>query len=260
MTKLPGPVVARRGRMLANIGVAAYMLLLAPLATGQETQQVDRIVEAAVNALCYSVYWGGNFGYGGDYRQGVPIPFRLVVSGDAFYMSVKPILFSGPQRQPFEKRLVGTHHRGQPIVVSGSAYEWDAVFADSKPIEGHVTIPRDCTPRYAAWSPLKERVMATVVSTMELRLKTEAKGPVPREVELLIADFNVEYPSTYVLVERPKQQLFMLTLHNPQDYGSDEYERSGDYPLTHIVIQSRHAELLQKIRKHAIKRRIVLAR
>lgn len=253
--------VTYRFRSLVMLGLLAQALLAMPLAAGDEVQRVDRIRDAVVDALCFSVYWGGNFGYGGHFQRGVPVPFRLVMRGDAFYVWLKPIGFVGPRHDPAEAKLVGTDRGGRAVVVSNSAYEWETVFSEGTTIEGSVTIPRDCTPRYAPWSPLKERMVATVVSTMERGLnRLRGVGDrYPREVELVIADFNVEYPSTYVLVE-PANQLFMLTLHDPQDYGSGQYERDGEYPFSYLVVKPHLAELLNKIRRYAIRRHIVLSR
>jgi hypothetical protein len=75
------------------------------------------------------------------------------------------------------------------------------------------------------------------------------------EVTLIIADFNIDYPYTYIMVE-PVNEVYRVTLHDPQNYDSDEYEREGEYPFGEEYSVSK--ELLEKIHKHGIIRKITL--
>jgi hypothetical protein len=136
----------------------------------------------------------------------------------------------------------------------------DRKFAAGPLITDTLTIPTDCTPRYEPLTRQKGRMVETVVSTLQKRLSAWMQRGIatyPREVTLNIADFNVDYPSTYILVE-PPVELYTATLHKVSDYDSDEYERDGEYPLGEIRMKPHMKDLLEKIRKHGIVRKIVL--
>ena len=221
---------------------------------------MERIQRAVVSSLCYDIYWQGDFGSGENYRRAEPLPFVLVLRGEKFYMRIMPVGVL-PNGQPFEARRVGLDRLDRTIVASNSAYEWERVFADGPWIQGRLMIPRDCTPHYASSTPQKERMLATVLSTMERTLsRFRQREPMkyPRTLDLVIADFNVEYPMTYVLVDS-EHAVYTIALHNAQDFDSDAYEREGIYPVGYRVIGPHTKELIEKIRKHGIRRAIVLS-
>jgi hypothetical protein len=127
--------------------------------------------------------------------------------------------------------------------------------------EDAITIPTDCNPRYDPPTPRKQRMLETVINTLQKHLSVFMRSGVSKyqsQITLTIADFNVDYPSTYILVE-PPGHLFTVTLHNPQDYDSDLYEREGEYPLREVRVKPHHKDLLEKIRKHGIVRKVTLA-
>jgi hypothetical protein len=67
-------------------------------------------------------------------------------------------------------------------------------------------------------------------------------------VTLIIADFNVDYPETLVLVE-PFGEVFRLTLHGPL-----HYDERGGYTWVQIFHPS-HDDI-EAIRQHGIVKRI----
>ena len=69
------------------------------------------------------------------------------------------------------------------------------------------------------------------------------------DTKLIIADFNIDYPYTYVIVE-PDLKDFLVTLHDIQDYDSEAFEREGSYPFN--VLYEISDQIEKKIREHGI--------
>jgi len=225
-----------------------------------DAEKIARIKKAVTDSLCYDVYWAGGWGHGEDYRRGVPLPFKLLIEGEKFYARVDPIGFVGKYRQPMMADRIGFDRGDRAVVVTNYEPDVDRKFLTGSLIEDTLTIPTDCTPRYDPPTPQKERMLQTVVNTMQRELSwlvREGIANYPNEVTLIIADFNVDYPSTYLLVE-PPGNLYTVTLHDPEHYESDKYERGGQYPSRNIQIKPHLKPLLAKIRKHGIIRKIVL--
>jgi hypothetical protein len=228
--------------------------------------QISVIKQALQRYFCYLVYWEGQ-----EYRLGTPLPIKVTTDGEKFYAWIDDLVVApktqlsyftqGKIKQTTAAVILG---RGYNVALSPSMknYAEDRDhFVSANVLKDSLSLPADCTPLYDSLMPFKERMLETVVSTMQKRLSAFAQRGIakyPKEVTLIIADFNVDYPSTYVLVEPPDNSIYSVTLHNVQDYDSVAWEREGEYPLGGISMQSHHKPLLEKIRKHGIVRKIVL--
>ncbi len=123
-----------------------------------------------------------------------------------------------------------------------------------------LTVPADCTPRYDPATPKKELMVKTVESTMQKLLNHYASrglAKYPKEVKIIIADFNMDYPFTYVIVE-PVREVYRITLHDWDNYDSDEYERDEEYPTGEATMKSISDEGLAEMRNHGIIRKIAI--
>ena len=241
---------------------SAFLLCLAvasPAASGASAR-IDRIREAVARSLCYDIYWAGAWGHGENYQRNVPLPLTLVVGEEKFYARIDPIGFVGKDRQPVRVTRIGLDRGRRAVVIANHERDVDLRFSTGPLIEGTLTIPADCTPRYDPPTPEKARKLQTVVSTMQKQLSSLVRmgaARYPPEITLIVADFNIDYPSTYVLVE-PAGDLYTLTLHNPEDYDSNLYEREGEYPLRWVRVAPHLRDLLGKIRRHGIIQKILL--
>ncbi len=129
-------------------------------------------------------------------------------------------------------------------------------FTSGSVMKDTLTIPADCAPRYDPPTPQKEQMVKTVVSTMKMLLNGYSRDGIskyPPEVKIVIADFNTDYPYTYVLVE-PAKELYTVVFHDPEDYDNDEYGRDGEYGTgeeyhlyTYILTQIRENGIVRKI-------------
>ncbi len=219
----------------------------------------EGIKTAIIRSLCYDVYWAGGWGSGEDYRRGEALPLKLLIEGETFYARIDPIGFFGKNKQPMRAERIGIVRSDQAVVVANSMYgSMDELFATKPIIKDTITIPTDCTPHYDPPTPQKELMLQTVISTMQKQLSDFVRLGIWKykgEVTLIISDFNIDYPSAYILVEQTKD-VFSVTLHDPQNYDSEEYEQTGEYPFGQVYNTSK--SLLIKIRKHGIVRKIVL--
>jgi len=169
--------------------------------------------------------------------------------------------------------LIGTINNGSAVVISSEGYNADLQprpqgygenrfrFEGGQVITDAVTLPTDCAPQYDPPTPEKERMLRTVVDTIQWQLEEFVRLGVasyPRALTLIVANFNVDYPSTYVLVESPRE-LFKVDLQHPQHFD-DVKSYKYLYPVGEIPIEPHHEDLLVKIHKHGIVRTPVLTR
>lgn len=226
--------------------------------TETNSHTIESIKKAVTESLCYDIYWAGAWGHGEHYQRGVPLPFKLVVEGEKFYARVAPVGFIGKGQQPMMAERIGIVRGERAVVVTNSEPNMDKIFSTYPLIENTLTIPTDCTPKYDPMTPKKELMIKTIVNTMQKTLSRWVRTGIakyPQKLNLIIADFNIDYPQTYVLVEQTKK-VYRVTLHDFENYDSDEYEREGIYPFGEQYNVSE--ELLIKIRKHGIIRKVTL--
>lgn len=230
-------------------------------ATERNVDQLTAAKDALSRYICFEVYWWGR-----NYPVG-PLPLQVKINQRRFLAWVEDIEAS-PRIQVIGF-YTGRLKDGRGAVISMSGHnaklsppdrtEYEAVAGD--PIADTLTVPTDCTPTYDPITPQKERMLETVVSTLRIRLSSFVRNGVakyPKEVTLTIADFNVDYFETYILVDPPNDlagELYTVNLHDPTNYDGDEYERDGEYPFGVRRLSER---LVEKIRRHGIIRKIRL--
>lgn len=229
--------------------------------TETNSHTIESIKKAVTESLCYDVYWAGAWGHGEHYQRGVPLPFKLVVEGEKFYARVAPVGFIGKGQQPMMAERIGIVRGERAVVVTNSEPNMDKIFSTYPLIENTLTIPTDCTPKYDPMTPRKELMIKTILSTIKKQFEHHIKIGIakypkyPKELTLIIADFNIDYPETYVIVKET-DDIYGVVLHKFSDYDSDEYEREGEYPSAPEFHLSENK--IEKVRKYGIIRKIVL--
>jgi hypothetical protein len=236
--------------------------------------QMATIVSAALQRrLCYEVYWGGNE----NYRRDVPLPVNVLVEGSRFYARIEN-LETAPTGEPLAGLYVGgLAQQGARVIKSFEFRQsefWDgaadvfmpwlqARFVKGPVISIELTLPSTCGPHYDPPCAEKDRMVSNVVATIRQLLRwavehpTETLPAYPDEVHVAIADFNVDYPDTYVLVEGTNQ-VFGVALHDPDGKDEPAYQQSANYAVSQEHGKENLARLIPKIRTHGIGRTIVL--
>lgn len=225
------------------------------------------VKDAIIRSICHEVYWDEQ-----RYRLGAVLPLEIKMEGARFYAWVEHLEVSKRNRMSFFYE--GRIKEGKGAVISRTGYnmnitDWTPASRffeyrshfDKDAVKTTLETPRDCAPRYDPPTPQKERMVETVVSTMRIQMSDYVRRgfvKYPKEITIVIADFNVDYPWTYVLVEGPGKLYYWVILHSGRDYDSDQWEREGEYPFTSIEIEPVDKSRLAKIRRHGIRRKIVL--
>jgi len=246
-------------------------------ASDSDTASVAVAKDAVRRWLCWDKYWGW-----GPYELGRVVPAKIKFDGKAFYVRIDDIVVTDQVRMA--AFYMGRIKEGHAAVILREAYDMNdrppkkkkrqfenvgpvvsgpglreqrkAIFENGSTIFADLSIPTDCTPHYDAPTTEKELMISTIVKTMRSRLAglfTENGSVNATRVKIIIANFNVDYPSTYVLVE-PTNEVKTVTLHDAQDYDGHAFEKAGAYPAG--VVEEPSQELISKIKRDGIVKEI----
>jgi hypothetical protein len=97
-------------------------------------------------------------------------------------------------------------------------------------------------------------IMNTIKSHLTYAMSRGRKPGNSRKIRIIIADFNVDYPSTYVLIEQ-ENLLYDIALHDVADakaYDDKGFEKAGYYPVGIWDPSEPSALLKSRIKKHGI--------
>ncbi|MFZ0929599.1 MAG: hypothetical protein WAN11_13425 [Syntrophobacteraceae bacterium] len=246
----------------------AFGLLLDAASVASTSRGRISLAKRAIETrMCYDDYWRGKI-----FRPGGYVSLEIRFSGENLHVIASGDLAAGDGvGYVFYK---GRIKNGQAAITDMSAYTTsDLTGTDQgghsfqemrKKVEGwelykgSVIMPIDCTPHYDVTSPKKEMMIDSIISTVKYILSIPREGREAsriQEVTLTIADFNIDYPYTYVLVE-PIGEVFTLALHDPKNYdsvvdGHTIYRWVESYRTPDTTIE--------KIREHGIVKKIECA-
>jgi hypothetical protein len=247
----------------------AFIYFSTAIAANSATAAVSSkvAIKAIQQRICFEEFWWGrdNFQFG----KTAHITFRT--EGDTAYVwSEDLVVVSGASRWANFFTVVS---KGDQVVVGYSnGYNLDSTRGTldfeknrEKVFGGEVQTaqlrePTDCTPHFAGVTPEKERILMTIEKTMtnELTLFNKSGGAnYPKQVTIIIANFNWDYPETQVFVPST-EQVFHVALRNAADPLSDTYLRQGEYPVGLEGNQQNVKVVRDKIVKYGIDRQVTL--
>ncbi len=206
-----------------------------------------------MRAVCYDIYWRGR-----DYRPGSVAQAKISLGDKRFRALLEGVQRTRPPQTSL--LLMGKTGNGKAGAVVYKGYNTARpTDAELGPFENGgivetIEIPRDCTPRLDPPTAEKERMMRAVVNTMKDDLLSQqiTVGRVASEVTLTVADFNVDYQNTYVILEGSTPRVFEVALHDPNDYANTEYQLGDSYYAQEIYAKYHIDGLIPRIRKHGI--------
>ncbi len=254
----------RKALLVALLWLCSVVGTTTSEAASAAEDSLDSVKQALVRNICFDVYW-----WGSAYPMGTSLSLEVKTERYRFYAFVE----DPTKKFPMSYFYAGRIKEGTAAVIYRNGYNVsltplpgvyleDRRHFDKDVIKETLVTPTDCTPNYDPPTRQKERMVKTVVSTMQKELSWLVRAgfvKFQKEATILIADFNVDYLWTHILVDRPRERyMYTVTLHDSQDYDSDWYEREGQYPFKSIRIEPGHKNLLAKIRKHGIVRKIIL--
>jgi len=226
-------------------------------------ERIASIKEALSRWVCHEYYWRGTR----YYPLGKTLPIEIKIEGDQFFIWIDHLevtkfvdragYFSG---KVIDAKAVVITHEGYNVKSMALFGEQRRrrYFEDSDVIKKKFTFPLNCTPVYDPMTPKKESILRALEKTLqqeieELRWYTQIGV---KEVTVTIADFNTDYFSTYVLIDDRINRVYEVNL-NFQYY--DDFKELGTFPIGRVYPERFHVEnLIEKIRKHGMTRRIVL--
>ncbi len=253
-------------RIISVFLLCAAFCLLAGALHAEDRNAMVR--DALLRHICYEKYWKGY-----DYAPGSTISYEALFAGDRLYVLVDGLRYSDKGSQPdVSEFLRGLLRDGiLDMVLSTSMYGWDRgspagmaeyreIFSSKDAIKGTLTVPVDCTPRYDTPTPEKGRMLDKVAYTIRDRLEEMAYYAANKpnlkeyyagyvaadEYELTVADFNVDYPSTSVIV-RPGNLLYEVELHNRNDDHGYLGDFFGNYMSRDLVQADAEARALARV-------------
>ena len=240
------------------------------------------VVKRAVSRwLCWDKYWGW-----GGCSLGRVVPAEIKLEKNIFYVWIDNIVVTDKVRMaafyegrirnrqasvilreafglslhrephsPMKKKKGSFQSGGQAITGPSLLERRKRLFESGSIISTHISIPAYCTPHFEAATPEKELMIATVTRTVKRQLAILAKHSaiIPPHLNMIIANFNVDYPSTYVFVEE-LNQVYVITLHDVADYGSHAFEKTGYYPFGELYEPSE--VLISRIKRNGIVKEI----
>ncbi len=228
--------------------------------TDRATEGVSAVTakEAVERRLCFEVYWWDR-----HYQQGVPLPVKIIVDGAEFQVRVDDIEVDRGGKRWFG-RYDGTIHNGRAMVRTSSnfpmvpgAAEAPSDFGSKSPggevFDDTLTIPLNCVPR-GTLSSEKTRIIETAVGTMQemiSRRSSEAETRASGVITVTIGDFDVDYPSLYVLV-KPLGKVYEVTIHDPEAQDDAAYQGSGHYLFRELTNAAEARRVEKKILRHGV--------
>jgi hypothetical protein len=224
--------------------------LCLPAHASSPDKRVKMVKTAMLRWLSMEYYWLG--GWIGP-RMSVPVRVKFEVLTDV-EVSPKTRMFGYYWGRIKNRKAAIIMCEGYVAPLDGSDNERlfekrTKVFESGRVFDYRLVMPPELTPRYDLPSKQKERMLDAIISTMR------QAGAASADSELLIGSFNVDYPYAYVMV--PSQDIYVLTLHDFQDYENDEYGKES-YAWNSIDDENSLKILRPKIRLHSIVRKLTL--
>jgi len=219
--------------------------------------------QAIIRTICRDVYW-----HNARYRLGQSLPLEVRLEDNKFYAWLEDLEIGKNLRMAYFYEGGIKDEKGAITFVYGynlaSRHPQPAQFFTQRDkfqqntIRTILTLPNACPLELDPLTPEKGRMIQTVVETMEKQLRLPIFN-FPDEVTITIADFNVDYPLTYVLINQPSAtEMVVVYLHDPDDWDGEKDPFKNEYRAVFRRIGPEHRHLLARIKEHGIIRKIVI--
>lgn len=242
---------------------------------------IQATLEAIQRYMCFRDYYADANPRSGETR---PVTIRNddlwayawmeQADGPTANASTGSLIFQSPSTPPPTRSVVfyAVYERhGRAMVAYEKSYSLPFMLGNSyfvhdksKVFSGRteaalLTEPTDCTPRFED-TPLKRRILKGVEQTVIQQLtgfNKHAGAQYSRQLEIVIADFNFDYPETLVWVP-DEEEIFTVALHNASNPLDDTSLNDDHYPFGQIYDRAEIQALKDRILLHGIHRKIRL--
>lgn len=245
------------------IPVALMVAGASPVFAQTEQSVIARAVE---RRICYEVFWR----HDRDFRLGEGSYLNYISIGNHAYAwsrgLAKGSLYNGPDTKLFEINAYG----GSSFVARyftnfGMDQASDFRFfkrmvreipTDMKQMD--FELPRDCTPRFDPPTPWKEQAVAKIALMIQKESRQMAWTGDPANMEIVIGNFNSDYPRTEVYIPNAKK-LVIVHLRD-EDHPQKAFPSPDSFTLEQLSparwSESSIQEEGDKVTKYGIRRTI----
>ena len=235
----------------------------------------DAVLEAVRRYVCFEVYWMLSRA---PFEPGQTVPVTIRKDSEIAYLWIEGLVRGRSDGSPLSNYYKIHMYEGEAGVLESKVTSGDSKAeherAEFKELRNQVfrgatqtaqlTMPKDCTPRYGKTTPLKQRKLMAVDRAMARLFQEEmipfwrfagpADGKADRKkVKIVIADFNVDYPSTFVLVPS-MGKVWLMGLRDSSDSRDEARLDEGEYWVEPGWIEYTTEDFKRKILKHGVVR------
>ena len=225
------------------------------------------VIRAVQHRICFEEFWWNR----DTFKLGKTVPITFRKDENIVYVwSEELAVVPGASR--WANFFTVFIKDGQSVVGSSYGYNLDymqgaeefekkksqAISDDLETVQ--LRVPVECAPRFAKGTPLKERILRTIETTMAnelMLLKKSGGAQYPEQLQIVIANFNADYPETQVFVPVTKQ-IFHVVLRDSVNPLSDKFLKQGEFPVRPENSKQAAMVLGGKVIKFGISREISL--
>lgn len=231
------------------------------------------LMKAALKSYVnYEICWaGGGLQAGTPYRVGKTVTLTLSINKNErkFYFWGDELQYAAELNQPPLADLYYGVYSKNLAVITGSdianttaanVMKWlmqrkDRYFS-GQITKVDFTIPSDCVMNFP---PSKEKtemvdaIVKTMASFVE-QVNREEQFEYPTPLHVVIANFDVNYPRTFVYIEETNE-VYALALHDITNYFGDTFLKEG-YPFNLVNYFDKNSPFVKKIMRYGINKTI----
>lgn len=256
--------------MLRNAAILAFTAAsVASFSTSASTAVSTRtVLDAISNRICFESFWWNR----GTFRLGKTARMTVRKTGDTAYvwtteLSLVPgvhtwanffrVFFSGDEAIAYASYGYNVDLLTNVPEVEDNRKQ--ATEGGSETVT--LQVPAGCVPKFRADSTLKQRMLATVEHTIAKQLAASNRNGgtnYPQSVQLVIADFNIDYPETQVLIPSTGE-VFHVAFRDAADPIGRTFMAQGEYPVAEELNHEEALAVASKILMYGLRRNIRVA-
>jgi hypothetical protein len=215
------------------LGLSILAVIVQAVVSPAQAQPRQALIARAIaRRICYEVYWQDNH----IFRQGGRAQVNFLATKNKAYAWGGE--FAQSNFGPENNKLFAIDIRGDRSWVARyfNSFDWNDYWSAhfvqriirETPASVRMMdfdIPSDCTPQFDPSTPWKERAIARITQAVEKESRKLAKPGDPATMDIVIGDFNFDYPQTGVYIPLLNKLMFADfrdEVDPPKDIGSLE--------------------------------------
>ena len=231
-------------RVGAALGLCGYLALAGAFSVCSGSASAEITTESSINAierrLCLEIFWWGQQ----SFQAGGQVDVALKINQDGANAWVEGAGNSAGVSRWADFFSIVPSPAGEVRVMSSFGYNVDRmrgtsdferrrdlVFSgDVKNVK--INLPKYCSPKYAPETPLKRQMVNIIVASVKNYIMYSVKFEkitYPEKLNIVIANFDPDYPETFIYLPRYKRILVAHFYGSSPEDGS--YFDDKSYPI-----------------------------